>query len=228
MPLSAAFIVLVSLGSWAIPDQSGRLEEALKARYELTKTGIDRVRITQAGTVLVVRQDGISADLASDFTFLNNKVTGGRIAQAGGLVAALQDKETSRVLKAGEKVYVFKIEVKTDEIRFFLLTCDTASVTVKGSTKQTRYKALLSFQFPKGFLEATDADTVKKAIDAVVVPEAEAQASNTKTIELGQTQQQVEAALGRPDRIVNLGQKQIYVYKDMKVVFVDGKVTDVQ
>jgi uncharacterized membrane protein YgcG len=47
-------------------------------------------------------------------------------------------------------------------------------------------------------------------------------------IEKGQTPDQVKAAIGQPDKIVNLGAKQIYVYKDIKVTFVNGKVSDVQ
>jgi uncharacterized membrane protein YgcG len=47
-------------------------------------------------------------------------------------------------------------------------------------------------------------------------------------IEKGQTPDQVKAALGQPDKIVNLGAKQIYVYKDIKVTFINGKVSDVQ
>jgi hypothetical protein len=47
-------------------------------------------------------------------------------------------------------------------------------------------------------------------------------------IEKGQTPDQVKAAIGTPDKIVNLGAKQIYVYKDIKVTFVNGKVSDVQ
>jgi hypothetical protein len=35
-------------------------------------------------------------------------------------------------------------------------------------------------------------------------------------------------ALGQPEKIVNLGTKQIYVYKDLKITFVSGKVSDVQ
>ena len=34
--------------------------------------------------------------------------------------------------------------------------------------------------------------------------------------------------MGTPTRIVNLGPKKIYVYKDMKITFKDGKVSDVQ
>ena len=51
---------------------------------------------------------------------------------------------------------------------------------------------------------------------------------NAKTIALGQTRLEVEAILGKPERIVDLGAKVTYVYKDMKVIFVDGKVSDVQ
>jgi hypothetical protein len=47
-------------------------------------------------------------------------------------------------------------------------------------------------------------------------------------IEKGQTIDQVKAAIGSPDKIINLGTKQIYVYKDIKVTFLNGKVSDVQ
>jgi hypothetical protein len=47
-------------------------------------------------------------------------------------------------------------------------------------------------------------------------------------IEKGQTPDQVIAAIGQPDKKINLGTKQIYVYKDIKVTFLNGKVSDVQ
>ena len=47
-------------------------------------------------------------------------------------------------------------------------------------------------------------------------------------IDKGQTPDQVKAALGNPDKIINLGTKMIYVYKDIKVTFLNGKVSDVQ
>jgi hypothetical protein len=49
-----------------------------------------------------------------------------------------------------------------------------------------------------------------------------------KTIELGQTFEQVEAILGKPDTIARLGLKTIYSYKNLKVLFTAGKVSDVQ
>ncbi|MGP0018829.1 MAG: hypothetical protein ACLPHP_09700 [Candidatus Sulfotelmatobacter sp.] len=48
------------------------------------------------------------------------------------------------------------------------------------------------------------------------------------SVEVGMTPAQVEAALGKPDKKVTLPTKQTYYYKDMKVIFKDGKVVDVQ
>jgi hypothetical protein len=220
--------LLTLAGPFARASNHDALKEALEAKYQLTKTGIDRVRITQPGTVFVIQKDGISGDLASDATFLNNKVSNGQVSQAGGFMAAMQDKKTSRDLKSGDKVYVFKIDVKDDQVQVFVITCDTYDVNLHGSTRQTRYKALLSFELGKDFMGTADAAAVEKAVEAVMTPESEVQAASTKSVDLGQTPAQVEAALGMPDKIVHLGAKMIYVYKDMKVVFVDGKVSDVQ
>lgn len=54
------------------------------------------------------------------------------------------------------------------------------------------------------------------------------QQAEPQTIEIGQTPEQVIAAMGKPEKIVNMGVKQIYLYKDLKVTFVKGKVSDVQ
>ena len=55
-------------------------------------------------------------------------------------------------------------------------------------------------------------------------------ASSTESAEisLGQTMSEVEAILGRPKQIVNLGAKKMYVYPNMKITFVNGRVSDVQ
>jgi hypothetical protein len=47
-------------------------------------------------------------------------------------------------------------------------------------------------------------------------------------IALGQTTDQVVSAIGQPTRIVDLGAKKIYSYPDMKITFMNGKVSDVQ
>jgi hypothetical protein len=47
-------------------------------------------------------------------------------------------------------------------------------------------------------------------------------------IEKGETPDQVKAVLGQPDKIINFGSKQIFIYKDLKVTFLNGKVSDVR
>jgi hypothetical protein len=49
-----------------------------------------------------------------------------------------------------------------------------------------------------------------------------------QNIQMGMTTDQVQGSLGQPQKTVNLGPKQIWVYKDLKVTFFNGKVVDVQ
>jgi len=49
---------------------------------------------------------------------------------------------------------------------------------------------------------------------------------NTPKVSLGQTVDEVIAILGKPDQIVDLGGRVIYVYKARRIVFTDGRVTD--
>jgi hypothetical protein len=48
------------------------------------------------------------------------------------------------------------------------------------------------------------------------------------TVSEGQTPDQVVAILGQPQKKAKVGTKETYFYKDLKVVFVNGKVKDVQ
>lgn len=48
------------------------------------------------------------------------------------------------------------------------------------------------------------------------------------TIALGQTKDQVTAAFGQPTKTAKLGAKEIFYYKDMKVTFTSGKVSNVE
>jgi hypothetical protein len=59
-------------------------------------------------------------------------------------------------------------------------------------------------------------------------PNAAAPAAEPPSIEMGQTEAQVVAAMGQPLRTATVGGKKIYSYKDMKITFKDGKVSDIQ
>lgn len=59
-------------------------------------------------------------------------------------------------------------------------------------------------------------------------PPADTPPPAPKTIALKQSKEQVVAAFGQPTKVVKLGAKEIDYYPDMKVTFVNDKVTDVQ
>jgi hypothetical protein len=113
-------------------------------------------------------------------------------------------------------------------------------------------KGEVVFQFAKGYLEKANVGEVEDAIGQVFSissddqqgqsgdasqqqqagqqqpAQPEQQQAEPQTIQLGMTTDQVQAALGKPEKIFNLGSKQIYVYKDVKLTFLNGKVSDVQ
>jgi hypothetical protein len=154
----------------------------------------------------------------------------------------------TRYFNKGEKVYPSNIavDVKNEKISFGVVACDTCNKT----DPPTYYKSEVDFQFPKGYLETADVSKVEDTIGEVFAidtsnpgteaqqpaaqPEQPAQAQPAAaqappaSIQLGQTIDEVVAVFGQPEKIVNLGSKQIYVYKDLKVTFVKGKVSDVQ
>jgi hypothetical protein len=209
-------------------DNRKALEEALRSNYKLTKTAtLERNNVTSPGTVFVIEKDGLAADLASDATFFTSKVQNGEVSQRGG-AAALFSKRTTKRLMPGDRVYLIDLDVKDDRLRLGMLTVEMTAIQEKGSTKQTRYRGYVDFEFPKEIMLTMDVDSAKKAIQAVLIPEDKFAGTKTKTIELDQTVDQVEGTLGKPITVAKLGAKTIYTYKDMKVIFTDGKVTDVQ
>jgi hypothetical protein len=169
--------------------------------------------------LLVIRKENVAADIAGSLSLWKNKVVDGKVQQGSG---------NAYVFKPGEKVYVRRLFVTDTEVQFMLVSAEMYDVNVRGTTQRTRYQSNLYFEFPKGTLEGMDAEAVKKVIDGVLATEATVNTVKTATVELGQTPEQVEAALGKPDTVVKLGAKMTYVYKTMKVIFQDGKVADVQ
>jgi hypothetical protein len=203
------------------------LDASLDSAIKITRTTSDRLRVEEAGTIMVVQHEGITASAGKGAFFLNNKSRYGEVKAPGFQLVKASDEKTDRPYAVGERVYVTDIKVKDNAIVFLLLSREVASIAVKGSTQQTRYRAAITFEFSEKYLATATADSVIAGISKVLTIERTAP-GGTKTIALGQTRAQVEDILGRPERIVDLGAKVIYAYKDMKVTFVDGKVTDVQ
>jgi hypothetical protein len=76
--------------------------------------------------------------------------------------------------------------------------------------------------------QANEADQAEREVSASVASASAGNSGSSTTIALGQTIDQVSAALGNPSRIVDFGAKKIYAYPDMKIIFQNGKVSDVQ
>ncbi len=77
---------------------------------------------------------------------------------------------------------------------------------------------------------AAPADPPPPAMAAIPPPPppSDAPPAQPKTIALKQTKEQVVAMFGQPTKVVKLPTKEIDYYPDMKVTFVNNKVTDVQ
>jgi hypothetical protein len=165
-------------------------------------------------------------------------------------------EQTTHLFAVGDKVYPQRIDVNVakDQVTLGIVACDTCNKT----DPPTYMKANVVFQFPKGSLAAANAGAVEDTIGQLLSissddsqqggdqggqqqgggdqqaqgqqqqPAAEQPAAEPVSIEKGMTPDQVEAAMGKPEKKVTLGAKQIYYYKDMKVIFVGGKVSDVQ
>jgi hypothetical protein len=70
---------------------------------------------------------------------------------------------------------------------------------------------------------AAPAESAPAAIEPPPPPPAD-----PPTVKLGQTPDEVVAALGQPDKKAKVATKEIYYYKDLKVTFINGKVKDIQ
>jgi len=222
--------------------QDAALADQLKVQYKLAKMASDSSgwSVTEPGAVFVIQKGGILGVPPGNVTMAPATYKDGDLHGPSG-VAKMFIGNNTRNLPVGEKVYITKIDVhmKNDRIMLTIVECDSCN----GAQQPSSYKSAVVFQFPKDYLSKADAGQIKDVVSQVLAPEtnepqqqaqdqqqpaANQSSAPPPTIEPGQTIEQVVAALGQPEKIVNLGQKQIYVYKDLKIIFIGGKVADVQ
>jgi len=234
------------------PSPDAPLAEQLKALYKVTKFGAVAKGFTvlSPGTVLVIRKAGILGVPPANVAFGNSIYRDGELHQPTTSNRMIIGNVT-RFLQVGEKVYVQTVDVnlKSDRVTLIIVECDSCN----GVNQQSSFKSMVSFEFAKGSLATPDPAQIENTIGQVLSidnssnggqqpqdssaqqqgqqqqpPEQQAPPPQPPTIQLGQTVDQVQAVLGQPDKIVNLGAKLIYVYKDLKVTFMNGKVADAQ
>jgi hypothetical protein len=245
--VAAVFLFL----TWSAAQAPVSLQEQLAAQYKLAKMGSNGTVVIEPGTLLAVQKGGIISVPWKAVVKCSAKFQDNTLHPSTGFCAGMM-KSVSQYFQKGSKVYPLKIDVNLDKakISFQVVSCDSCN----GVDPATGMKGEVVFEFAKGYLEKAGAAAVEDTIGQVFSissdddqQQAQAQPSTREqraaqqqpagqeqpqaepqTIQLGQTTDQVQAALGKPEKIVNLGAKHIYLYKDLKVTFLNNKVSDVQ
>jgi len=186
----------------------------------------------------------------------NSLMVQGKKSLLGHFSQTQAQGQTTHFFAKDDKVYATKIDVNLDkdQVAMSIVACDTCNKT----DPPTYNKAQVVFQFPKGTLAKAAAGDVEDTIGQLLAISddsqqgqgdqqggnqqgggqqqggqdqgqgQQAEQAEPQSIQMGMTPDQVQAALGKPEKLVNLGPKQLYIYKDMKITFINGKVVDVQ
>ena len=228
-------------------DQKAEIQKKLSSDFKRTTLTVDRSDVAKAGTVLTLHKDNLlmcsmEAHGAPTNTYKNGAISMGLGATMSWNMALSSVGQQAanipqRKFVSGEKIWLADFQVKEDGV-YLLFYSDPFD--------NVRYYGQLKFPVSKGAFPP--ADNMMKTISDVVTGDSAAQeaaptesapppaqqaggqapAAATKTITLGQTEDEVVGILGPPQKRVNLGSKEIYYYPDMKVIFITGKVADVQ
>jgi hypothetical protein len=244
---------------------------AIQKKYAVTEVSADHSQVTKDGTTMDLKCAGVYSLPTNDMmsTPPDNTVLDGKIKSPNVMLKYTLEKFGAHVLQTGDKVYITKIEskndLKSDVLKFTLLTVD--ALDVSGQDSKKKYSATVSFKFKKGYLDEASPEEVEQAIEAVIAPDSgsdQAQSGNSSqpsgasqpqqqaaappaqapappvqaapapssapppTISIGESSTQVLQAMGMPQQMIDLGKKKTFVYKNMKIIFVDDKVSDVQ
>jgi hypothetical protein len=242
-----AFAMILSAG--LARGQAVSLQEQLSAQYQVAKVKADSsgYGVVDPGTTLTIQKNGVLAVPWRAMALCPAKYQDNAFHPSVGFCAGML-KDVSRYFQVGEKVYPTKIDVNLNKakVSFTIVACDSCS----GTNPPTSMKGEVVFQFAKGYLEKAGVGDLEDAIGKVFLiaddnqqndnqnqgngsgqqppQQQEAQQSEPATVQLGMTTDQVQSILGKPQKIFNVGAKQIYVYQDVKVTFQNGKVADVQ
>jgi hypothetical protein len=234
------------------PGQTVSLQEQLVAQYQIAKVTADSsgYGVVDPGTLLTIQKSGVLAVPWRALALCPAKYQDNAFHPSVGFCAGML-KDVSRYFQKGEKVYPTKIDVNLNKakVSFTVVACDSCS----GTNPATSMKGEVVFQFTKGYLEKAGVGDVEDAIGKVFLISDDSQQNDNQnpgngsgqqapqqqetqpqqqsepaTVQLGMTTDQVQSILGKPQKIFNVGPKQIYVYSDVKVTFQNGKVADVQ
>jgi hypothetical protein len=223
-------LLLLFVASTSPAATPGELSSAVSTNYRITIPGFFG-DFKAIGNVLTPRRVGLRADRPSN-VFKPNVVNNHQLVMAGGGNLSLGDAHNG-ALKPGERLYLYGVSTGDNYLQLDLHT--VATYVVPGMRGPTTLQTSLRFQYDDGLAGVTTRqllDDISEWLDTEEEPHSTAKprgaVKTTRTIQLGQTLEEVVTILGPPEKQVLLGIKRILVYSDLKVVFMDGKVTDAE
>jgi hypothetical protein len=226
--MQRALVILLLAVSLSAPESQAatptQVKEAVEARYQVTtRSAFGRVK--EPGTVLLVQKEGIRADKPKAL-MRPSIIRDGELVTVGGGRVVLGGN-TGHSLSVDERVLLYGVKSAKKYVALVIATTETFKTIENGSTVATPFEAAVSFRYEEG-LASVSTEQVLRDIAVWFKTEEEAAEAGTKTIALGQTPEEIIDILGPPEKRVELGSKTIFVYEDLKIVFVDGRVSDVE
>ncbi len=210
IPGSTAAMLLAASLLTAAPHSAakGSLVQQLQAAYRLTVINKDG-KVTQAGSVLVVKKDGLQAN-PPKMGYYGNDYEDGQIA--GGTMSIATDKMRdtlishsplkppkrvtkhvdSRAVAVDEKVYLLRMDLNPASIDFYVQSCGDACKPDAPDPAHHPYLAEISFHFNKGY-QNSDFSQVQPTISAVLTTSDDANASADQDAQAQSPQQEAPA-----------------------------------
>ena len=246
--ISVAILLLLLTAGASFAATREDAASAVTARYRITTPGI-LGGFNEIGSVLTPRREGLRANRHSK-AFTPNLVRDHRLVAAGGGNLPLGDAHDG-ALKSGDWLHLYGVRTGDDYVQLDLFTVATYVVPGSGTRGPTPLQASVRFQYDGGLARVTtqkllddigewltvegeprpvavESSPAAEQRPAAAPDEARPAGRETSTIRLGQTKEEVTAILGPPEKQFLLGVKTIFVYRNVKVVFVDGKVADAE
>jgi hypothetical protein len=241
----AVILLLLLTATAASAATRDEAASAVTARYRIT-TPAFLGGFKEIGSVLTPHREGLRANRPSK-AFKPNVVKNRQLVAAGGGDLPLGVRDGA--LKPGERLHLYGVSTGDDYVQLDLYT--VATYVVPGVRGPTPLQASVRFQYDGGLAAVTTqqllddigewlaAEGEQRPAAGESRPAAEPRPAAapaqprpaggaTSTIRIGQTQEEVTAILGPPEKQILLGAKTIFIYRDVKVVFVDGKVVDAE
>jgi hypothetical protein len=183
----------------AAQDQApkGNLVQQLRAAYRLAVMDTTGIKVTQSGTTLVVKKEGIQANPPNLGYYGNDyedgQVTASAVSSAADRVKAevkdkiklpfgrskVDKKVDSVALAVDDKVYLLKMDIKPASVDLYVQSCGTCDPAAADPAHHP-HLAEVSVHLVKGFLNTSNFSQVQQVIDGILaLPDANAGADQS-------------------------------------------------